>query len=361
LRHPRLAGRVLLPMDAQPYRFDIDHLRLPLGESPERPSASGSSALSAVDPGSLPLAEVRIRDLQLGRHALGHWAFKAVPEPGRLRVKDLQVRLGDTRLTASASRRAGARLSWSRSGDSHRTRFTGKLRTGNLDQLLSQFGYDAGIVSEDASLGLDLQWSGPPDSADWSVISGDVVLQLEHGQLRQTSGTPAEALRVLGILNVNYLARRLRLDFSDLYKSGLSYDSIDGVLRLDSGRMHWQRPLAVIGPSTQLTLRGDFDLLREKIDAELVVSLPLTSNLPWMVALTLPGGIPIAAGVYVAGRVFEQQLESLTSAVYQISGSLDEPEVKFKHLADAGEGTVSGSPGVGSTMRARRGRSGARR
>ena len=125
--------------------------------------------------------------------------------------------------------------------------------------------------------------------------------------------------------------------------------------------MQFDQPLVVSGPSSQLTMRGDFDLDNNEIDAELVVALPLTGDLPWMVALALPGGVPIAAGVYVAGRVFEQQLESLTSAVYHISGSLDEPEVRFKHLADAGTAEDNGAPEALTRARGRRAHGGARR
>jgi uncharacterized protein (TIGR02099 family) len=356
LQHPRISGRLRVPLGDEPYYFDVDQLRLPLDDlRVSSEIAAGTSPLLAVDPGSIPRSRVHIGDLQLGGQALGRWSFVTAPQANTLEVSDINIALGKASFSALDSHSSGARLTWSKEGDSHSTTLQGRLQTGNLDQLLQHFGYDSGIVSESASVAINFQWDAPPDRLAMPMIAGDMALKLKHGQLLQTSGTGAEALRLLGILNVNYLARRLRLDFSDLYKAGLSYDRIGGTVQLDKGRVHLQEPLVVEGPSSQLTLRGDFDLLSETIDAELVVSLPLTNNLPWMVALTLPGGIPIAAGVYVAGRVFEKQLESLTSAVYRISGSLDNPEVKFKHLADPGEGQSN------ATSRGRRDRSGARR
>jgi uncharacterized protein YhdP len=150
--------------------------------------------------------------------------------------------------------------------------------------------------------------------------------------LQQTSGTAADVLKVVGILNINNLARRLRLDFSDLYKKGLSYDKIQGILLFDRGKLTMIEPLTVKGPGSSLKMTGDFNLVSGDIDAQMVVALPITSNLPWVVALALPGGLPLAAGVFVAGKVFEKQLQKLTSAVYSVTGTLDKPTIAFERL-----------------------------
>jgi len=61
-----------------------------------------------------------------------------------------------------------------------------------------------------------------------------------------------------------------------------------------------------------------------------VATLPVASNLPWVVALT--GALPAAAGVYVASKVFENQLDKFSSASYQISGPLADPQVKLRSV-----------------------------
>jgi uncharacterized protein YhdP len=58
----------------------------------------------------------------------------------------------------------------------------------------------------------------------------------------------------------------------------------------------------------------------------------VASNLPWVAVLT--GGLPVAAGVYIASKVFEDELDRLSSAVYIIDGSLAEPDVRFDRLFD---------------------------
>jgi uncharacterized protein YhdP len=48
----------------------------------------------------------------------------------------------------------------------------------------------------------------------------------------------------------------------------------------------------------------------------------------------LTGGLPVAAGVYIASKVFEDELDKLSSAVYIIEGPLADPEARFERLFD---------------------------
>ncbi len=75
------------------------------------------------------------------------------------------------------------------------------------------------------------------------------------------------------------------------------------------------------------------------------------SNLPWVAALV--GGLPAAAGVYVVSKVFEEQMDSFSSAVYEISGTIQEPELTFKNIFDdesldgsEPQGRSAGKPGI---------------
>ena len=73
--------------------------------------------------------------------------------------------------------------------------------------------------------------------------------------------------------------------------------------------------------------------MTETLDGELVVTLPLVENIPWVAALA--GGLPVAAGTYLLSKVFEDQVNQLSSGVYSVSGSLSEPKVLFERVFDA--------------------------
>ena len=94
----------------------------------------------------------------------------------------------------------------------------------------------------------------------------------------------------------------------------------------------YDTPITVKAPSSQFSLSGEVDLAASTIDAKLIATLPVASNLPWVAVLT--GGLPVAAGVYIASKVFEDELDRLSSAVYIIEGSLADPDVNFDRLFD---------------------------
>ena len=68
----------------------------------------------------------------------------------------------------------------------------------------------------------------------------------------------------------------------------------------------------------------------------------MASNLPWVAALA--GGLPVAAGVFVVSKVFEKQVNRLSSGVYAIGGTWEEPTVRFDRIFDdAARGAASPS------------------
>ena len=82
------------------------------------------------------------------------------------------------------------------------------------------------------------------------------------------------------------------------------------------------------------------------LDGELVVTLPVANNLPWVAALT--AGLPVAAGVFVLSKLFENQVNRLTSLVYRTSGSWDNPQVTFDRVFDDSAATTRAGPGQSS-------------
>jgi len=54
--------------------------------------------------------------------------------------------------------------------------------------------------------------------------------------------------------------------------------------------------------------------------------------LPWIAALA--ASLPVAAGVYVVSQVFNKQMNRLSSVVYTIDGSWNDPDINFDRIFD---------------------------
>ena len=123
----------------------------------------------------------------------------------------------------------------------------------------------------------------------------------------------------------------MRLDFSDLYSSGISFDDLNGTLRFNKGVVTFDSPIVIEGPSSNFKLDGLVDANKEEMDVSFVVTLPVSSNLP--IFSFLLGAAPQVAGIfYIADKLVGNQVDQLASIRYRIDGSFDDPNVSLDQL-----------------------------
>jgi uncharacterized protein YhdP len=91
-------------------------------------------------------------------------------------------------------------------------------------------------------------------------------------------------------------------------------------------------PLTLTSSSLNLTMNGWIDFNQRLVDNDLVVTLPVADKLPLAALLA---GLPQLSGViYVANKLIGDELATFTSARYQVSGSLDQPQVELVKIFD---------------------------
>ncbi len=153
-------------------------------------------------------------------------------------------------------------------------------------------------------------------------------VDIGRGNFLEATAGASGALRVVSILNLTDIVRRLSL--SNMFESGIPFDSVDGEVEVGAGKLNVARMEVKGGSSFQFS--GVSDLKTKEIDAEMVATLPVARNLPWIAALA--ASLPVAAGVFVISQVFDQQMSLLSSAVYSITGTWQDPEVNFDRIFD---------------------------
>jgi uncharacterized protein YhdP len=176
----------------------------------------------------------------------------------------------------------------------------------------------------------NVEWPGAPTDFQANQVTGDLELQLTSGSFLPVPSQATDPLRFIGVFNLAGLVQRANVN--QLFDPGLTFDRASGDFSLGRGDVTINE-FAIRNGGGRLTLGGLYDMDSENIDAELVVTLPLVDNIPWVAALA--GGLPIAAGAYLASKVFEDQMKSLSSGVYSVSGPVSSPEVKFVRVFDA--------------------------
>lgn len=321
----QVRGEVLLPAGTDaPLQVRLRELRLPARESAEekaRREAAGqppADPLAGLDPRRLPAMQVDIAALYFGAERMGRWRWQARPQGEGVRFENLALELNGLRLSG--------RLDWQGQGATLRSRYTGRLEGEDLAEVLLAWGFAPSLSSRDFRVGIDGSWPGSPALAGLRHFTGMLDVRARQGQLLEVDSS-ASALRVFGLLNLNAIGRRLRLDFSDLIGKGLSYDRIEGRLSGVDGVFLTREPLRLEGPSTRLELDGQLDMPHDRIAARLRVTLPLSNNLP--LAALLAGALPVAGALLIVDQLVGDRLSKVASVEYRVDGPWQDPQISL--------------------------------
>lgn len=324
LQHPDLNGKVQLATTQRPLTVNLEHLQLEAlmpakgkedGNAVEEPPAVAENLVAGVE---LPPTQVIVKDLWYGRKPIGEWRFRLQPEPGMLRIRDLEAYPEAMVIRGEAD--------WVR-GREGTTGVTLKMVGGDLGQLLKSWGHGQIMETEKMDALLQLQWPGAPWQFALEQLDGEFRFDTTEARLIETSDS-TNILRVFGILNFNSLARRLRLDFTDLVKKGVSFDRISGHYRIENGVASTLAPLQMQGPSANMTLEGRVDLVAEELDNTVQVTLPVSSNAP--LAAVLLGAPQVAGAVFVIDKLIGDKLERFSTLSYTLSGHWDDPQLELQ-------------------------------
>ena len=222
-----------------------------------------------------------------------------------------------------------SQFTWVR-GDGSTTRASLDLTLPSAGEALTLLDAKSVVDFSSGRVVGEIEWPGGPTDFQADQVIGDLELQLTSGSFLPVPSQATDPLRFIGVFNLAGLVQRANVN--QLFDPGLTFDRASGDFSLGRGDVTINE-FAIRNGGGRLTLGGLYSMDSENIDAELVVTLPLVDNIPWVAALA--GGLPIAAGAYLASKVFEDQMKSLSSGVYSVSGPVSSPEVKFVRVFDA--------------------------
>lgn len=325
-----LEGTVFLPTKAGlSYRADFNKIYLPKVEKEpvtadisdqvqpaETVKQPHVDPLADMDPKQIPGLLLNIDDLRRGPRLMGQWEVNLEPKQDGIKLTALSGENKAFKLLGSAE--------WIQQQGSHLTRLNMDFSADQLADVQTLFDIDPVLESEKVKISADLFWLGSPLGYNTESLAGDV--DLDAGKGRFLNAGSASALRLFGILNLNTIGRRLRLDFDDISQKGLSFDKILGHYRLTEGVAKSTEPLKFTGPSADIELTGMLNLTDETLDQNMRVTLPLSDNLP-LTALLL-GTPQVAGAVFLFDKLTGSKLSEITTTVYSVKGPWDEPKIE---------------------------------
>ena len=280
--------------------------------------------LEGVDLSQMPDMDAVIKEILIGESSYGSWEMKIRRDAQGFGIHDVIADIKGLHVESNAPGH------WNTSENV--SRFAGTVTATDLAEVLPQWDYAASIESEKARLDANLSWPGSPLNFDLWDVSGGMNIEIKNGRfldVQSGSGT----VRIFGLFNLAALAKRMTLDFSDVFGKGISFDEVTAQTQLVDGFLTFTQPMEVEGTGGSFRLAGTVDLESGALDNEMVVTLPVSDSLPWYAAYLSVFANPILGGaVFVGERLFRDQIDSFSSAKYRIDGTLDEPIVTFDQV-----------------------------
>lgn len=312
LKGEKVEGIMRLPMtDITQRGITAQFQRLYLlGDEQDLPTSNDTSQPTAIPP-----LHISIEDFRVAQAHYGSARLETNSTATGMHVEKFETR--------SPNLDINARGDWEAQEDKNYSRFKIDFTSENLGHMLDALGY-AGVVEDGQTIAhLEGQWEGSPASFAMAKLDGSLNIDVAKGRILDVN---PGAGRLLGLLSLTEIPRRLSLDFSDLFTSGMTFDSINGLFTLQDGNAYTNN-LQLKGPAASIAIRGRTGLKTKDYDQEMEVTPHVGGTLPIVGALT--GGPVGAAAGFVLQGIFHQPLNTVARARYRVSGSWEKPDIKL--------------------------------
>lgn len=197
------------------------------------------------------------------------------------------------------------------------------LTSQRVDGLSEFAGFKKGFTGNKGRLDVKVGWLGGFECFRLDQLNGSASMRFENGAIEQIE--PGFA-RLLGLLSVDSVLRRLRLDLKDVTEKGLDYEYIkakavfkDAKLKLNEFNMK--------SPGVSVEMQGDLLLTQKTFDLKATVTPALGAALPAVAGLLGLANPVTGVLVYVLAKNLPFINEDIVSYDYKISGPWLEPEV----------------------------------
>lgn len=214
---------------------------------------------------------------------------------------------------------------WLKQPTGSTTQVQGSLKADGFGQLLSKLDFTDDIKETSADISFKGGWRGGPHQFSLARLNGQLQLALKDGRI--SSIEPGFG-RLLGLIAMEQWVKRLSLDFSDIYRQGLTFDEIKGQFSVKDG-LAYTEDLTVDAVAATFNIAGFVNLVDKTIDQRVAVVPKSSDALP--IAGTIVSGV---AGIITRVVTNDYKEGYFLGSKYQLSGNWGNVEVTPLHEED---------------------------
>ena len=310
-----IKGNALIPADQnQRVYIDLEHLML------------GSNDLSSdthkLDPATLPPISIKIAQFKSAHFDIEDVKMALSPDTDGVQINKMSFnKKDDDKILIQAQLKGD----WKKINEQDYSDFDFQLSSEDYGQLLRNWNFFSGLQGGQGQISGRLNWNRSPMEFELDQLRGPVKLRIKDGSVETIE--PGVG-RLFGLLNINVVARRLSLDFKDVFDKGFEFDTMQGALEFGRTDLMTQN-LDINGPALDINITGRTGIAQRDYDQKIVVTPQLGSNIA--LATAFLGGPLTAATVFLLGKITELDdwVDEVVTLEYTLKGTWDEPEVEF--------------------------------
>lgn len=286
-------------------------------------SASPTQGNQPANYMQLPEMDIEVARLRYKEDFLGKLALRAIVKNGHLSIPSIS-------LTSNTHHFQAKMMAYGNKSPYVDSDFI--VQSKNFGQLLTALGQDNLLINGCGDISGQLNWHGKLTDITEKALSGHIKVALTNGRFGQLD---PGAARLLGVISLQSLSRRVRLDFSDLFNKGFAFDNINGEFNATRG-IFQANDFQLRGPTADVRMKGNINL----IDNTQHLTLQIKPHLSESVALAtglLTWNPYVGVGVLAGEKLLKDPINKILSLNYKVTGSMDNPQVKKISFFDKGK------------------------
>lgn len=269
---------------------------------------------SNIDPRQIPEFSGEIRNIYYGTSKVGTLSFDFEHTSNGFDIKKLNLVSDDYNVSSTGI--------WhifpNNNKLSYITKFTNvKFVSTNLGSTLTSLGFQSVLNKGKSNSEMTIWWHDSPFDFSVKKLNAEISVNVSDGEILDID---PKAGRLLGLLSLSNLPRRLFGDFSDIFSSGLSFDTAVGKIRIANGIISTDNIRMTSSPA-EIHILGETDLVKRSFNQKIKVIPNLTDTTAVIGGIL--GGLPALIATKILGGIID--LDKAEMRTYHITGSWEKP------------------------------------
>ena len=307
-----LDGKIIYNQKKSIFKADLKRLSLDYEYTEEKETIKSTP----FDPRILPEFDIKIDKLFVNSFLLGKLTLNAKKKYNGLLLKQLKIKGYKLNVDATGAFYQNARKS-------PKIEFKAKIKSPNMGNLVNIVTKKPPVKKGKLDLTVDLTWPTKKSILDVVAGYGKMRLDISKGQFNDIDS--GNAGRLINMLNLGGLIRKVQLDLDTVKEKTFSFEKLEGDLSLYQGDI-LTKNLKMESNTADILVKGEIQLVSEKIDLVLKVTPHLSSTLP--LAATLAGGPVAGVAALIAQKAIGKQVDKITELTYTAKGTWEDVELK---------------------------------